>query len=392
MSIIIQDTTVMDGQSIDIINNAVLGNAPTVTYKTSPWDIDKLEQYAGISMPKAILETDGITLAEDGPQIISRDDIVPPRWGQTKQCRVGTTIFRDYVEALRGDIAIGWAYSAKLPVVEKLKKAIPKVNGDGEYHYRIVDARHRFEATMEYKDFPCYVVEGHEADIELLSQKLNNPSMTDKKKDGTDDDVQATIQIQIEWHEKTKGKKGVKPDATTIVAYLTKHFPDTQRNQRKRFADRCLTAVGILQDLEDLQQTDIAKLLREYHPDRVNNGKEDNEGRVGIALRIGRSQEQFTAYIDMAQSLVKYYTKDKNDIPEHYFIGSFTMGNGVGNQPTTDNLDDKRVKSMGCFMGDFVREICVPLAKMFDEDKLRSPDLKFIAQNNGKGETPDKLY
>ena len=209
-----------------------------------------------------------------------------------------------------------------MPVVEKLKKPIPKPNGKGHYHYRIVDARHRFEATVEYKDFPCYVVEGHEADIELLSQKLNNPSMTDKKKDGTDDDVQATIQTQIKWFEKTKGKKGVKPNATTIVAYLTKHFPDTQRNQRKRFADRCLAVVGILQDLEDLSQADIAKLLREYHPDRVNTCKKDNKGRIGIPLRIGRPQEEFAAYIDMAQSLIKSREEGGN-IPDHYFIASF---------------------------------------------------------------------
>jgi hypothetical protein len=388
---ITQDTTVLDGQSIDIINNAVLGNTPLVTYKTSPWNIDKLEQYAGISMPMAILETDGITLLEDDPQIISRDDIVPIRWGQTKQCRVGTNIFQNYVEALRGDIAIGWAYSAKLPVVEKLKKPIPKENGKGHYHYRIVDARHRFEATMEYKDFPCYVVEGHEADIELLSQKLNNPSMTDKKKDGTDDDVQATIQTQIEWFEKTKGKKGVKPDATTIVAYLTKHFPDTQRNQRKRFAYRCITAVGILQDLEDLQQTDIAKLLREYHPDRVNNGKKDNKGRVGVALRIGRNIEQFAAYIDMAQSQIKYY-EDEGVVPPHYFIASFTMGSGVGNQPTTKNLDQKRADVQGIWMKEFVHKICLPVARMYDNETLVEPTMKCIAQNNGKGETPDKLY
>ena len=65
-----------------------------------------------------------------------------------------------------------------------------------------------------------------------------------------------------------------------------------------------------------------------------------------------------------------------------------------GNETIKDLIpkDDKRIKNLGCFMGDFVREICVPLVKMFDEDKLRSPDLKFIAQNNGKGETPDKLY
>ena len=43
-------------------------------------------------------------------------------------------------------------------------------------------------------------------------------------------------------------------------------------------------------------------------------------------------------------------------------------------------------------MRDFVRPIVLPLAKMFEQAKLKSPDLIFIAQNNGKGESPDKLY
>jgi len=392
MTIQVQDTSTLDGKSMAIINNSILGSETLKTYKDSPWDIEDLERYAGISLPPVILKTDGISFAEDGPQLISRDDIVPVEWGQTYQCRVSTSIFWDYVEALRGDIAIGWAYSAKLPVVEKLKKAIPKVNGDGEYHYRIVDARHRFEATMEYKDFPCYVVEGHEADIELLSQKLNNPSMTDKKKDNSDEDVLTTIKKQIVWHEKTKGKKGVKPDAKTVVAYLTRHFPDTQHNQRKRFADRCLTDSGILADLEDRSSQQIGMLLREYHPDRVNDRTKDNKRRVGIAMRRGRNSEQLNAHFDMAESYVKYYKEDKDNILEHYFIGSFTMGNGVGNQPTTQNMDQKRIDSEGCFMKEFIRPIVLPLAEMFRLGILHEPDLKFVAQNNGKGETPDKLY
>ena len=122
----------------------------------------------------------------------------------------------------------------------------------------------------------------------------------------------------------------------------------------------------------------------------MNTCKKDNKGRIGIPLRIGRRQEEFAAYIDMAQSLIKSREEGGN-IPDHYFIASFTMGNGVGNQPTTQNLDQKRADSEGCFKKKFVREICVPIAEMF-ADKLNEPDLKFIAQNNGKNETPDKLY
>ena len=43
-------------------------------------------------------------------------------------------------------------------------------------------------------------------------------------------------------------------------------------------------------------------------------------------------------------------------------------------------------------MKEFVREICLPIARMVDADKLVEPNTKFIAQNNDKGESPDKLY
>ena len=50
MSVKVQDP--LDQQSIDIINNAVLGNFSTVTYKPSTWDIDKLHQFAELSLSK----------------------------------------------------------------------------------------------------------------------------------------------------------------------------------------------------------------------------------------------------------------------------------------------------------------------------------------------------
>ena len=390
MTIIIEDTTVLDGQSNDIINNALLGNTPLVTYKTSPWNIEKLEQYKELNLPEAIVNTAGISFAEDGPQIIPRDEIIPVDWGQTKQVRVGTSLYYGYINDMMEGVGAGWVYSAKLPTVEKLKKPIKRADG-GYYRYRVVDARHRFMATTEYKDFPCYVVEGHEADIDLLAQKLNNPTMHEKKKDNDDASVMATIQEQLEWFDKTKGKKGCGRDVKSIIVYLKDHFPQTAKKDRKKFADRCLSAVGILKDLEDLTKADIAKLLKEYHPDYTNSGNEDNKGRVGHSLRIGRNYEQHTAYIDMAQSQIKY--SKKGEFPEQYFIASFTMGEGVTKQPTTENLDQKRTDARyGLWMKDFVEGLCVPITRMHDAGVLVEPKVKFIAQNNGKSESPDNLY
>ena len=391
MSVKVQDP--LDQQSIDIINNAVLGNFSTVTYKPSTWDIDKLHQFAELSLSKAITTTLGITIVDGEPKLIPHDDIVPVKFGETYQPRVGANIHLDHVNELKADIDIQWSYSAKLPIVEKLKKPIKKPDGSGYYYYRLVEGRHRFEATSEYKDFPCYVVEGHESIIELVAQKSNNPSMTDKKLDNDEESVKSTIRKQIVWYRDTKGKYGVKADRTSIVSYLKEHFPHIQHKNRKRFADLCLADAGILADLEDLTQVQIAKLLRDNpHLERVNDGTKDSRGRVGIALRRGRKSEEFSAYIAMAESLIEYYKKDKYNIPTHYFIGSFTMGSGVGNQPTTHNMDIKRVASMGCFLREFVREIVLPLSEMWEEDVLHEPDLKYIAQNNGKGETPSKLY
>ena len=380
----------LNAQSTASINYAIMGGVAPATYKMSPWDIEKLEQYAELNLPKAIVTTDGISLAEDGPQIIPRDEILPVDWGQTFQVRVGTSLYYGYINDMKESIEAEWVYQAKLPVVEKLKKPVKRADG-GYYRYRIVDARHRFMATIEYKDFPCYIVEGHESDIRLLAQKLNNPTMHEKKRDNDDASVMSTIQEQLEWFDKTKGKKGCGRDVKSIIAYLKEHFPQTAKNDRKTFADRCLSAVGILKDLEDLTKAQIAKLLKEYHPDYTNSGKEDNKGRVGHALRIGRPQEQFAAYIDMAQSQIEYYNKGE-DIPKHYFIASFTMGEGVVSQPTTKNLDQKRNNAQGLWMKEFVREICLPIARMVDADKLVEPNTKFIAQNNDKGESPDKLY
>ena len=58
----------------------------------------------------------------------------------------------------------------------------------------------------------------------------------------------------------------------------------------------------------------------------------------------------------------------------------------------TQNLDKKRGDAQGLWMKEFVHEICLPIARMVDADVLAEPNTKFIAQNNDKGESPDKLY
>jgi hypothetical protein len=385
-----QDTTVLDGQSIDIINNAVLGNTPLVTYKTSPWDIDKLEQYAEINLAPEIAETDGISFGEDGPQLVSRDDIVPVNWGETEQVRVGIALDYLYIARLKDDIGRAWGYSTKLPVVEKLKKPIKKTKGKGYYHYRIVDARHRFEATMEYKDFPCYIVEGHEADIGLLGTKLNNPSTTDKKRELTDDDVQSQIQKQVKWYEKTAGEKGCKPTVDNVVDFLKEHFPYTKPLDTKRFAIKCLEAEGIKQALEDPNAAQISMVIKQYHPTRTTGGNVDSKDRVGHIIRFGRTIDELSAHYAMGKSQIEeWYLHGK--VRDHYFIGVMSQGAGVSPAPTTQNLDTLRKNNEGSFMK-HVREYCIPLADMFSDEAIKSPEVKFVAQNNGKGESPDKLY
>jgi hypothetical protein len=389
-----QDTSVLDGQSSAIISNALLGNTTSMKYRQNgPWDIEKLINFGEVNLPKAILTTDGISLVEDDPQIISRDDILPLDWPEAFQVRVSANVHWDSVNVIKEDIcgAAGWAYNAPLPVLEKLKTPIKKANGKGSYLYRVVEGRHRFHATMDYKDFPCYVVKGHEADIRTLAQALNNPDSVTKKRDNNDQDVQSTVQEQLKFYDDTNGKYGVKPEVSSIIDYLKKNFHHVSSNDRKSFAHRCLSAEGILKDLEDLKIQQQAALLREYHPDTVLNGKKDSKGRVGLPLRIGRTQEQNNAFIDMAESYVKYY-QEGGVVPDHYFIGSFTMGAGVNNQPTTLNLDKKRQDAQGIFLREFVLPLAVPLVEMYNKRILKEPELRFIAQNNGKGETQDILY
>ena len=91
----------LNAQSTASINYAIMGGVAPATYKMSPWDIEKLEQYAELNLPKAIVTTDGISLAEDGPQIIPRDEILPVDWGQTFQVRVGTSLYYGYINDMK---------------------------------------------------------------------------------------------------------------------------------------------------------------------------------------------------------------------------------------------------------------------------------------------------
>ena len=120
----------------------------------------------------------------------------------------------------------------------------------------------------------------------------------------------------------------------------------------------------------------------------------DTRGNIGIALRRGRRSDEISAYIKMAESLISYYQEDPNNIPSHYYIGSISMGQGVSKdkEPTTQNLDQLRDNAYGCFTREFLKSIVLPLAEMYENQMLHEPDIRFVSQNNGTGETPDKLY
>ena len=120
--------------------NAIISQALGATqtmqnmkYKVSPWDQDELIKYKVINKPKEIAKTKGITLVEDDPQVISRDEILPPDslHDEAFQVRVGTNIFMNSVQKIKNDLetpGVEWVYAAPLPVLEKLKNSIFYLN------------------------------------------------------------------------------------------------------------------------------------------------------------------------------------------------------------------------------------------------------------------------
>jgi len=369
-------------------------------FKLSPWDRNELIKYKEINKPKEIAIVEGIYMADDEPQIISRDEILPPdsMHNLVFQVRVGANISTNDVNKIKNDLETpgkGWSYAAPLPVLEKLKKPIPKPGG-GYWLYRVVEGRHRWQATMEYKDFPCYIVKGHEADIKILGQALNNPDTVTNKRANDEASVQSSIQEQFEYYKKENGKKGVKPEVGAIVEFMKKYFPHICSNDRKRFAEKCLAAEGILKDLDEYNYTSANTLIKKHMPEKTIGGVKDENGKVGFLLRYGRDNDEQNAFMQMGESIIEY-AKEGKPIPEHYFMGAMILrgdsptGIKRGHNPTSENLDQLRADAEGCF-NRFIREFVLPLGKLYKKDKCPNPKTHWLAQNNTKGETKDKTY
>ena len=366
-------------------------------FKLSPWDRNELIKYKEINKPKEIAIVEGIYMADDEPQIISRDEILPPdsMHNLVFQVRVGANISTNDVNKIKNDLETpgkGWSYAAPLPVLEKLKKPLPKPGG-GYWLYRVVEGRHRWQATMEYKYFPCYIVKGHEADIKTLGQSLNNPDTVTNKRSNDEASIQSTIQEQFEYYKETKGKYGVNPDVTSIVEYMKKNFNHISPNDRKRFAEKCLAAEGILKDLDEHNLSTATALLKKYMPERTCNGTVDANGNVGHLYRNGREDVEENAFIQMSKSILD--DAENGVTREHYFMGTLTLrcdGTKKDHNPTSENLDKYRGAAQGCYMRDFIYKMVIPLHKLLVEDKLPNPKIYFLAQNNTKGETKDKTY
>ena len=255
----------LDQETIDCLDKYMSITPPTPIIKPSPWDEKRLISLREINAPDVLYSTDGITIENDGkPTIIPRDQIQPPAYGNARQVRVSTSLNYPLAESYRESIGTeGFKYQCPLPVVEKLEKPIKKLDGEGYYYYRLVDGRHRYHATLEYLDFPCYLVSGHEADIELLAQKLNNPKTWESGWSNDDASVMSTIKKQMEYHKETDGEKGVKSDVDSIMDYVKEHFPSTAKTDRRKFAERCLSSAGIQQDIENKDNAQWATVLKE---------------------------------------------------------------------------------------------------------------------------------
>ena len=129
----------------------------------------------------------------------------------------------------------------------------------------------------------------------------------------------------MEYHKETDGEKGVKSDVDSIMDYVKEHFPSTAKTDRRKFAERCLSSAGIQQDIENKDNAQWATVLKEnFNGEVVNDGSMDTRGNIGIALRRGRRSDEISAYIKMAESLISYYQEDPNNIPSHYYIGSYS--------------------------------------------------------------------
>ena len=381
-------------ESVDSINAVLFGDSEK---KASPWDIERLEKHAEINRPRELDEVPGITVLFDGkPQIIKRTEILPVDHPKSWQVRVGATTKHDHVDWLHETIEDkerGWSYRSTLPVLEKLEKPIPRADGKGDYLYRIVEGRHRFGATFEYDDFPCYVVEGHAADIERLAGVLNNPD-EQLKLANTEEDVIRQVKQQIEWYDKTDGEYGLEPEVLVVKEYLRIWYNTLHSSDRRRFADKILEKAGIEKDVQDYTADHMKAFLREHYPNlylNVGKGepKPDSAGNYGFPIRYGRPDEQRNNIVRIALNMIRQWKKT-GQVSPHYIIGTFSFGNGVNEDPSVENMARKRKAARGAFV-DFIIDICIPLADMYRKNLIQEPTVRYMPALREEGnELQDK--
>lgn len=379
-------------ESVDSINAVLFGDSEK---KASPWDIERLEKHAEINRPRELDEVPGITVLFDGkPQIIKRTEILPVDHPKSWQVRgEGKTInitHQDELHGLISDLNRGWSYRSTLPVLEKLEKPIPRADGKGDYLYRIVEGRHRFGATFEYDDFPCYVVEGHAADIERLAGVLNNPDEQNKLVN-TEEDVIRQVKQQIVWYDKTDGKKGLEPEVLVVMEYLRIWYNTLYSNDRRKFANTCLSSAGIVQDVKDYVIPTMDAFLKEYYPDKnlVAHGKKaqaDSNGNYGYPLRHGRPEEQRNNIINVLRHQVSQF-EDTGKVAPHYLITTQSIGKGVNVDPTIENMKDKRKEALHVYPN-FVN-FCYDVVAMVEAIPSTTPRLFHVPQL--RTEDPTKL-
>lgn len=386
-NVIIQDK--LSQEDVDCITASLIG---AVDKKPSPWKIEKLIKHAEINRPVELDTVPGITVLCGGkPQIIKRSEILPVDHPKSWQVRVGQTTNHNHTDWLQEQIARddnGWSYRSTIPVLEKLKKPIPRADGNGYYLYRIVEGRHRFIATIEYDDFPCYVVEGHAADIEKLAGFLNNPD-EQMKLANTEEDVERQINQQIVWYDKTNGKKGLEPEVLVVKDYLLKWYPTLHKSNRRRFASKCLAIAGIEQDVKDFNAAEMKAFLKDHNPKLyLNTGvgpaKPDSDGNYGFPMRYGRPDEERNSMFRIAMNMIGQYEKT-GKVDPHYIIGTFSFGNGVNEDPTVKNMSKKREDARG-MIGDMIVNFCNPLHDMYEKNLIPEPTVRYVPQIREEGD------
>lgn len=362
------------------------------TYEPSPWDESQILYYSRINRDPC-LNTPGITIENGGePTLIDILEILGVNYGKTYQVRHGENIDFDKVNKIRDSVANEYDYAAHLSIVSELTDQEKKDNPGKKY--RIEGGRNRYTAyKQDYKDMPVYIVSGHRSALDLLGQKENNPSETRVDKGQTKEDVLHTVKKMFDYYSDTKGKYGIQKEKSEVIQFLKTHFPHLVKAS---FAKEILESAGIKQSIENYDQNQVKKILKEnkvYTNQGFNiDGKEDNYGSLCFAAVIGRFSEEVRYYFQAIKRLVEVYVEN----PEYFnqsrvvkFITRFSMGEGVTEDPTSENLERKRLNVYPEFE-EFVKTLRI-FVRLYD-DGFIIPKFLFLAQDNTKEENPENGF